>query len=141
MWSKKEDTEASLNTVDPSVVSEPEAVEASEAEVNRDHDVHVEDIIRDSGNLDQFWSTVLPLLGVMPSASREYPGLFRIVPGPGSDEATIHIDMSDKPYTPGDKPALQRVVSLTIRLAHDYRLLGSSYYCIDCDLPESDTVH
>ncbi|HYB99990.1 MAG TPA: hypothetical protein VEC57_12735 [Candidatus Limnocylindrales bacterium] len=141
MWSKKEETEAAVSGVDPTMVSEPAAVEASEADANHDQDVHVEDIIRDSGNLDQFWATVLPLLGVMPSAIREYPGLFRIVPGPGADEATIHIDMADKPYAPGDKPALQRVVSLTIRLAHDYRLLGSAYYCIDCDLPESDTIH
>ncbi len=85
--------------------------------------------------------TLLPMLGVMPSTVKEFPGLVRMVTGPEKGEITLHIDMASKPHTSGEKPPMERIVTLSVRLEHDYRLLGNGYYCIDCDLPENDTVH
>lgn len=94
-----------------------------------------------AAGLTAFFDALLPIVGVPPSTVKEFPGLVRIVPGPGADEATLHIDMAAGPCAATDKPSLDRIVTLSVRFDHDYRLLGSGYYCIDCDLPENDTVH
>lgn len=91
--------------------------------------------------LAMFLEKLLGMVGMMQSTVKEFPGLVRLVAGPDEDEVTLHIDMAPKPYAVGDEPSLQRIVTLSVRLDHDYRLLGNGYYCIDCDLPQNDTVH
>jgi len=127
-------TEPSLQPVAPS----------SAATAPCDHVENVEHATPASAaraTLATFLEQLLSSVGMMQSTIQEFPGLVRVLQGPGADEATVQIDMGSKPYVAGDKPSLQRIVTLNVRLDHDYRLLGSGYYCIDCDLPQSDTVH
>ena len=91
--------------------------------------------------LQALWAAVLPLVGVLPARPHEYPGVFKVEPGPGTDEATIFVDIPNEKYEPGKPPRMERVISLTVKLAHDYRLLGDRYYCVDCEVPEGETRH
>ena len=87
------------------------------------------------------WAALLPLLGVGPASPGEFPGLFQVERGPGKDEAMIHIDIPDKPYEQGKAPSMDRVVTLTVRMQHDFRKFGNRYYCIDCESPSNETRH
>jgi len=94
-----------------------------------------------SGGIQKLWGTLLPLLGVLPAKPGEYPGIFRIEPGPTDHEATIFIDIPNQPYEAGETPGMERVVTLRVKLDHDYRLLGDRYYCVDCETPTSEVCH
>ena len=87
------------------------------------------------------WAALMPLLGVGPASPEEFPGLFQVERGPGKDEAMIHIDIPDKPYEQGKAPSMDRVVTLTVRMQHDFRKFGDRYYCIDCESPSNETRH
>jgi hypothetical protein len=91
--------------------------------------------------LQTLWGAVLPLVGVFPSRPNEFPGIFKVEAGPGKDEATVHIDIVDKPYEAGKETPMERVVSLTVKLAHDHRRLGERYFCVLCDLAPGETRH
>jgi hypothetical protein len=91
--------------------------------------------------IQALWATLLPLLGVGPATPGEFPGVFQVEPVPGKDEAMIHIDIPNKPYEKGTSPAMDRVVTLTVRMEHDFRKLGDRYYCIDCEAPNDETRH
>ncbi|RMF19733.1 MAG: hypothetical protein D6760_12785 [Deltaproteobacteria bacterium] len=91
--------------------------------------------------LQALWTAVLPLVGVLPSRPGEFPGVFKVEPGPEKNEATIFIDIPNEKYEPGKPPQMERVVALTVKLAHDYRLLGDRYYCVDCEIPAHETRH
>ncbi|RMD83425.1 MAG: hypothetical protein D6815_06605 [Candidatus Dadabacteria bacterium] len=91
--------------------------------------------------LQALWSALLPLVGVLPSRPGEYPGVFKIERGPEKGEATIFIDIPNEEYEPGKPPRMERVVALSVRMAHDYRLLGGRYYCVDCEIPAHETRH
>lgn len=91
--------------------------------------------------IQALWATLLPLLGVGPATPGEFPGVFQVEPVPGRDEAMIHIDIPSKPYEKGKSPAMDRVVTLTVRMEHDFRKLGNRYYCIDCETPNDETRH
>jgi hypothetical protein len=94
-----------------------------------------------SRGVQALWQAVLPILGMLPSRPGEYPGMFRVEPGPGSEEATIYIDIPAEDYERGKKPRMERVVALTVRLSHDYRLFGDQYYCVDCEQPQDEARH
>jgi hypothetical protein len=87
------------------------------------------------------WAALLPLLGIGPASPGEFPGLFQVERGPGKDEAMIHIDIPNKPYEQGKAPSMDRVVTLTVRMQHDFRKFGNRYYCIDCESPSNETRH
>jgi len=91
--------------------------------------------------IQALWATVLPLLGVGPASPGEFPGVFQVEPGPGEGEAMIHIDVPNKPYEKGKSPSMDRVVTLSVRMEHDFRKLGDRYYCIDCETPTDETRH
>ncbi|MFP6626541.1 MAG: hypothetical protein VCA74_05735 [Deltaproteobacteria bacterium] len=91
--------------------------------------------------LQALWQTLLPLVGALPAQPGESPGIFNIEAGPGDHEATVHIDMPPAPYQEGEGPVLDRVLSLSVKLAHDYRKFGEDYYCVDCDIPVDETRH
>ncbi|MBI5503800.1 MAG: hypothetical protein HY899_03305 [Deltaproteobacteria bacterium] len=133
VWNKKHEEAGSL-------VAEAEAAPPPPQQP-AEESPRVEAPTASTGGVAAFFEALLPMVGVLPSTVREFPGLVRILRGPGEDEATLHIDMATKPLGPGEKPSLERVVTLSVRLDHDYRLLGNGYYCIDCDLPQNDTVH
>jgi hypothetical protein len=86
-----------------------------------------------SEGVQALWQAVLPLVGILPSRPNEYAGVFKVEPGPGDDEATVYIDIPTDGYEPGKKPSMERVVALTVKLSHDYRLLGDQYYCVECE--------
>ena len=94
-----------------------------------------------SAGLQALWGAVLPLIGVLPSRDGEFPGIFKVESGPGDDEATIYIDVPGKPYEYGKTSPMERVLTLNVKLAHDYRQLGDRYYCIDCETPADETRH
>ena len=94
-----------------------------------------------SKGLQALWQAVLPMVGIVPARPDEYAGVFKVEPGPGDDEATIYVDIASDGYEPGRTPKMERVVALTVRLSHDYRLLGEHYYCVDCDPPTQETRH
>jgi len=91
--------------------------------------------------IQSLWAAVLPMIGVRASRPGEFPGVFQVEPGTGPHEALIHIDIPSAPYAAGEKPAMGRVVSLSVTLAHDFRRLGDRYYCIDCEVPAEETRH
>jgi hypothetical protein len=93
------------------------------------------------GGIQKLWGTLLPLLGVLPATPGEYPGIFRVEPGPTDHEATIFIDIPNEPYEVGATPDMERVVTLRVKLDHDYRLLGDRYYCVDCEAPMREVCH
>jgi len=86
-----------------------------------------------SRGVQALWQAVLPLVGILPSRPGEYAGVFKVEPGPGDDEATVYLDIPSDRYERGKKPRMERVVALTVKLSHDYRLLGENYYCVDCE--------
>jgi hypothetical protein len=86
-----------------------------------------------SQGVQALWQAVLPLVGIVPSRPGEYAGVFKVEPGPRDDEATVYIDIPSDRYERGKKPSMDRVIALTVRLSHDYRLLGDQYYCVDCE--------
>jgi len=92
-----------------------------------------------SPGLQALWQAVLPMVGILPSRPGEFAGVFKVEPGPGEHEATVYLDIPSDEYAPGRDPRMERVVALTVRLSHDYRLLGEHYYCVDCD-PSHDEV-
>ena len=94
-----------------------------------------------SPGLQALWQAVLPMVGILPSRPGEFAGVFKVEPGPGEHEATIYIDIPSDEYAPGSDPRMERVIALTVRLSHDYRLLGEHYYCVDCDPPLDETRH
>jgi hypothetical protein len=94
-----------------------------------------------SPGLQRLWAAVLPIVGVRPSRTGEFAGYFQVEQGAAPDEALIHIDIPSEPYAEGAKPAMARVVSLSVKLAHDFRRLGDRYYCIDCEVPNDETRH
>lgn len=94
-----------------------------------------------SPGLQRLWAAVLPIVGVRPSRMGEFPGHFQVEQGAAPDEALIHIDIPSEPYGADTKPAMARVVSLSVKLAHDFRRLGDRYYCIDCEVPTDETRH
>jgi hypothetical protein len=67
--------------------------------------------------------------------------LFTVTPGAHEGEALVHIDVPSEEYVDGEPPRMDRIVTLSIRLDHDHRLFGDQYYCIDCDVPDSETRH
>ena len=91
--------------------------------------------------IQALWSSVLPLVGVKPAAPDEFPGIFQVESGPGENEAVVHIDIPSAPYEPGEPPAMERVVTLSVKLDHDFRKLGDRYYCVDCEPAENETRH
>jgi hypothetical protein len=91
--------------------------------------------------LQSLWAAVLPMVGVRASRPDEFAGYFQVEPGTAPDEALVHIDIANAPYVEGAKPAMARVVSLSVKLAHDFRRLGDQYYCIDCEVPAEETRH
>lgn len=91
--------------------------------------------------LQALWQAILPMVGILPSRPGEFAGVFKVEEGPGPDEATIYLDIPTDEYTPGRDPRMERVVALTVRLSHDYRLLGEHYYCVDCDPPRDEARH
>jgi hypothetical protein len=94
-----------------------------------------------SRGLQSLWAAVLPMVGVRASRAGEFPGVFQVEPGASPHEALVHIDIPSAPYAVGEKPAMGRVVSLSVTLAHDFRRLGDRYYCIDCEAPAEETRH
>lgn len=94
-----------------------------------------------SPGLQALWQAVLPMVGILPSQPGEFAGVFKVEAGPGRDEATIYLDIPSDEYTPGHDPRMERVIALTVRLSHDYRLLGEHYYCVDCDPPNDEARH
>lgn len=94
-----------------------------------------------SPGLQSLWGALLPALGVPPSRPGEYPGIFKVESGPGDREATIYIDLPAKPYEHGKPSQMERVVTLNVKLDHDYRLLGDRYYCLDCEVPADESSH
>jgi len=94
-----------------------------------------------SPHIQALWDTIFPLVGVMHSKPGESAGLFKVGPGDREGEATIYIDVPSEPYREGHPPRMERIVTLTVKMEHDYRLLGSDYYCVDCDVPTSETRH
>lgn len=94
-----------------------------------------------SPGLQALWAAVLPMVGVRSARPGEFPGVFQVEPGPTPHEALVHVDIPHAPYEKGQKPAMGRVVSLSIKLAHDFRRLGDRYYCIDCEVPTDETRH
>jgi len=94
-----------------------------------------------SQGLQALWQAVLPMVGIVPARPNEYAGVFKVEPGPGADEATIYVDIASDGYEPGRTPNMERVVALTVKLSHDYRLLGEHYYCVDCDPPRQEMRH
>jgi hypothetical protein len=97
--------------------------------------------IATSVGLQALWGAVLPLVGVLPSRHGEFPGVFKVESGPGDGEATIYIDVPDKPYEYGKPSRMERVLTLNVKLEHDYRQLGERYYCVDCETPTDETYH
>jgi hypothetical protein len=93
-----------------------------------------------SSGLQALWQAVLPLVGTQSEKPGAYPGVFKVEPGPGADEATIYIDIQNERYEPGKSPEVERVVALVVRLSHDYRRLGDTYYCVGC-MPEGEEIH
>ena len=91
--------------------------------------------------LQSLWKNIFPLIGVLPARPGEYPGIVKVEPGLEAGEATVHIELPEKPYQPGKPSDMNRVVTLSVKLAHDHRRLGGRYYCIDCDIPENETRH
>jgi len=94
-----------------------------------------------SPGLQSLWGAILPALGVLPSRPGEYPGIFKVESGPGDGEATIYIDLPDQPYEYGKPSTMDRVVTVNVKLDHDYRLLGGRYYCVDCESPSDEAGH
>lgn len=94
-----------------------------------------------SPGLQSLWATVLPMVGVRASRPDEFAGYFQVEPGTAPNEALVHIDIPSAPYAEGAKPTMTRVVSLSVKLAHDFRRLGDQYYCIDCEVPAEETRH
>jgi hypothetical protein len=94
-----------------------------------------------SPQLQAFWKALLPHLGVLPSQSGEFPGMFRVESEPGETEATVYIDIPNRPYERGVPSELDRVLALKISLDHDFRRLGNRHYCVDCEVPGSETRH
>jgi len=94
-----------------------------------------------SPGLQALWGALLPMVGVRPAKPEEYAGVFKIEPGPSDSEATIYIDVPSRPYERGKNAPMERVVTLNVKLAHDYRLLGDQYYCVDCEAPTTETRH
>lgn len=94
-----------------------------------------------SPQLQAFWKALLPHLGVLPSQSGEFPGMFRVESEPGESEATVYIDIPNRPYERGVPSELDRVLALKISLDHDFRRLGDRHYCVDCEVPGSETRH
>jgi hypothetical protein len=93
------------------------------------------------GGIQSLWAALLPMVGVRASRAGEFPGIFQVEPGPGPNEALVHIDIPDAPYAAEEKPTMSRVISLSVTLAHDFRRLGDRYYCIDCEAPADETRH
>ena len=94
-----------------------------------------------SRGLQHLWAAVLPMVGVRASRAGEFAGYFQVEPGPSENEALVHIDIPSAPYAEGTRPPMARVVSLSVKLAHDFRRLGDRYYCIDCEAPADETRH
>lgn len=94
-----------------------------------------------SPHIQALWDTIFPLVGVLQSKPGESAGLFKVSPGDREGEATIYIDVPSEPYREGHPPRMERIVTLTVKMEHDYRLLGTDYYCVDCDVPTSETRH
>ena len=93
-----------------------------------------------SPHIQELWSQIFALLDVPVSAPGEFPGLFRVTPGMQTGEAMVHIDVPSEPYIEGEPPRMQRIITLTVKMDHDYRRLGDEYYCIDC-VPTNETRH
>ena len=87
------------------------------------------------------WHAVLPLVGARAAAADERAGLIRVEEGPDAGEATVYVDIPTEPYDEDAEPPMNRVLALSVKLAHDYRKLGDHYYCIDCETPSSETRH
>jgi hypothetical protein len=93
------------------------------------------------GGLQALWAAVLPMVGVRSARANEFPGVFQVEPGPTPNEALVHVDIPSERYESGKKPRMDRVVSLSVKLAHDFRRLGDRYYCVDCETPNDETRH
>lgn len=93
-----------------------------------------------SPHIQELWRQIFSLVGVPASSPEEFPGLFRVTPGMQEGEAMVHIDVPSEPYLDGEPPRMQRIVTLTVKMDHDYRRLGDEYYCIDC-VPTNETRH
>jgi hypothetical protein len=94
-----------------------------------------------SPGLQALWQAVLPMVGILPSRPGEFAGVFKVEAGPRPDEATVYIDIPSDEYAPGRDPRMERVIALSVRLSHDYRLLGEHYYCVDCDPAHDEVRH
>jgi hypothetical protein len=94
-----------------------------------------------SGGIQALWAVVLPMIGVRSSRAGEFPGVFQVEQGPSPHEALVHVDIPHAPYEVDKSPAMTRVISLSVKLAHDFRRLGDRYYCIDCEIPGEETRH
>jgi hypothetical protein len=81
------------------------------------------------------------MVGVRAARGGEFPGYFQVEAGAGPNEALVHIDIPAAPYDGDAKPSMDRVVSLSVKLAHDFRRLGDQYYCVDCEVPAAETRH
>jgi len=114
--------------------------ERADSELSADS-VEATKILQLSPGLQSLWAVVLPLVGVRASRPGEYPGYFQVEQGTTPDEALVHIDIPNAAYEEGAKPSMRRVVSLSVKLAHDFRRLGDRYYCIDCEVPADETRH
>ncbi len=94
-----------------------------------------------SPQMQAFWTSVFEQVELPRTHSGERPGLFTVTPGSQEGEALVHIDVPREDYVEGQPPRMERIVTLSIQLDHDHRLFGDQYYCVDCDTPDSDTVH
>ena len=126
---------------DREVASEPSAVPVDASQLpSLLHGEQLRKIAAAPG-LQAFWGALLPLVGVLPSRPGEYPGVFKVEPGPGTDEATVYVDIPSEPYEYGKPSAMERVLALNVKLEHDYRFLGDRYYCVDCEAPSDEASH
>ncbi len=94
-----------------------------------------------SPGVQTLWAALLPLVGVRASGAGEFPGYFQVEAGTTPNEALVHIDIPSAAYDTDAKPLMNRVVSLSVKLAHDFRRLGDQYYCVDCEVPDGETRH
>ena len=105
-----------------------------------DHDAKMARDFALNEHVQALWHQIFPLVGVPASRPGEKAGIFKVTPGGNPGEALVHIDVPAEEYADGEPPKMERIVTLTIKLDHDYRLLGDEYYCIDC-LPTNETHH
>ena len=132
-WSSESDDTANELAI-AEAVEENSNLSSSDAQAQAEREFAL------SPHIQELWHQIFPLIGVPPSKAGEFAGLFKVTPGMNKGEALIHIDVPSQAYVEGEPPTMERIVTLTVKMDHDYRLLGDEYYCIDC-VPTQETRH